>query len=183
MPGTRKLGKTTDQRRAMLRQQVTDFLDRGKMETTVTRCKEIRPLAEKMITLEVGRPGCLPAGHGLCDPGGRGQEDLQGDCAQLRGAQWRLYPHHPHRHPPGRCRRDRYDRAGLRETRKKALSCVGVLHIRKGFCRPGRTANARLYCDGQPRFLPGNERFFAVLGCRGRTDNVRSSTNRRRQAS
>ena len=51
MPGTRKLGKTTDQRMAMLRQQVTDFLDYGKMETTVTRAKEIKPLAEKMITL------------------------------------------------------------------------------------------------------------------------------------
>ena len=51
MPGTRKLGKTTDQRRAMLRQQVTDFLDLGRMETTVTRAKEIAPLAEKMITL------------------------------------------------------------------------------------------------------------------------------------
>ena len=51
MPGTRKLGKPTDQRRAMLRQQVTDFLDNVKMETTVTRCKEIAPLAEKMITL------------------------------------------------------------------------------------------------------------------------------------
>jgi len=36
---------------AMLRQQVTDFLDTGKLETTVTRCKEIAPLAEKMITL------------------------------------------------------------------------------------------------------------------------------------
>ena len=36
MPGTRKLGKTTDQRMAMLRQQVTDFLDNGKMETTLT---------------------------------------------------------------------------------------------------------------------------------------------------
>ena len=47
----RKLGKTSDQRRAMLRQQVTDFLDYGKMETTVTRAKEIKPLAEKMITL------------------------------------------------------------------------------------------------------------------------------------
>jgi large subunit ribosomal protein L17 len=51
MPGTRKLGKTTDKRMAMLRQQVTDFLDMGKMETTVTRAKEIQPLAEKMITL------------------------------------------------------------------------------------------------------------------------------------
>ena len=51
MSGTRKLGKPTDQRRAMLRQLVTDFLDNGKMETTVTRCKEVAPLAEKMITL------------------------------------------------------------------------------------------------------------------------------------
>ncbi|MCQ2558111.1 MAG: 50S ribosomal protein L17 [Oscillospiraceae bacterium] len=51
MPGTRKLGKTTDQRMAMLRQQVTDLLDNGRMETTITRAKEIAPLAEKMITL------------------------------------------------------------------------------------------------------------------------------------
>ena len=51
MPGTRKLGKTTAQRMAMLRQQVTDLLDTGKMETTVTRAKEIAPMAEKMITL------------------------------------------------------------------------------------------------------------------------------------
>lgn len=51
MPGTRKLGKTSDQRKAMLRQQVTDFLATGRMETTVTRAKEVRPLAEKMITL------------------------------------------------------------------------------------------------------------------------------------
>ncbi len=51
MPGTRKLGRTTAQRMAMLRQQVTDLLDKGKMETTVTRAKEIAPMAEKMITL------------------------------------------------------------------------------------------------------------------------------------
>ena len=51
MPGTRKLGKTTDQRKAMLRQLVTDFLDNGKMETTLFRAKELAPLAEKMITL------------------------------------------------------------------------------------------------------------------------------------
>ena len=51
MPGIRKLGKTTDQRIAMLRQQVTDFLDKGSMETTLTRAKEIAPLAEKMISL------------------------------------------------------------------------------------------------------------------------------------
>ena len=51
MPGTRKLGKNTAQRMAMLRQQVTDFLDKGRMETTFTRAKEIGAMAEKMITL------------------------------------------------------------------------------------------------------------------------------------
>jgi large subunit ribosomal protein L17 len=51
MPGIRKLGKPTDQRIAMLRQQVTDFLDKGNMETTLMRAKEIAPLAEKMISL------------------------------------------------------------------------------------------------------------------------------------
>ncbi len=51
MPGTRKLGKPTAARMAMLRQQVTDLLDHGRIETTITRAKEVRPLAEHMITL------------------------------------------------------------------------------------------------------------------------------------
>ena len=51
MPGTRKLGKPTDQRMAMLRQQVTDLMTYGKIITTVTRAKELKPLADKMITL------------------------------------------------------------------------------------------------------------------------------------
>ena len=51
MPGTRKLGKSTDQRMAMLRQQTTDLLDKGRMETTLSRAKEVAPMAEKMISL------------------------------------------------------------------------------------------------------------------------------------
>jgi len=51
MPGTRKLGRPTDQRMAMLRAMVTYLLENGKIETTVTRAKEVPPLAEKMITL------------------------------------------------------------------------------------------------------------------------------------
>jgi large subunit ribosomal protein L17 len=51
MLGQRKLGKTSDQRRAMLRQLVTDLLTYGKITTTVTRAKEVKPIAEKMITL------------------------------------------------------------------------------------------------------------------------------------
>ena len=51
MFGTRKLGKTSAQRRALLRQQVTDLLENGKMETTFYRAKEVQPVVEKMITL------------------------------------------------------------------------------------------------------------------------------------
>ena len=51
MFGTRKLGKTSDQRRAMLRQLTTDLLEHGKLETTFFRAKEVQPVAEKMITL------------------------------------------------------------------------------------------------------------------------------------
>lgn len=47
----RKLGKPTDQRMAMLRAMTTDLLEYGKIETTVSRAKEVAPLAEKMITL------------------------------------------------------------------------------------------------------------------------------------
>ena len=51
MFGTRKLGKTTAQRKAMLRQLVTDLLENGKIETTFYRAKEVQPVVEKMITL------------------------------------------------------------------------------------------------------------------------------------
>ncbi len=51
MPGTRKLGRTSDQRKAMLRAMVTYLLENGKIETTVTRAKEVRAMAEKMITI------------------------------------------------------------------------------------------------------------------------------------
>lgn len=47
----RKLGKPTDQRMAMLRQLTTDLLEKGRIETTVSRAKEVAPMAEKMITL------------------------------------------------------------------------------------------------------------------------------------
>jgi large subunit ribosomal protein L17 len=51
MSGTRKLGRPTDQRIAMLRNLVTSLLEHGKIETTVSRAKETRALAEQMITL------------------------------------------------------------------------------------------------------------------------------------
>lgn len=51
MPGTRKLGRTTDHRKAMMRAMVTFLLENGRIETTVTRAKEVRAMTEKMITL------------------------------------------------------------------------------------------------------------------------------------
>lgn len=49
----RKLNKATDQRDAMLRNMVTAFLWNGKLVTTEARAKEVRPIAEKLITLAV----------------------------------------------------------------------------------------------------------------------------------
>ncbi len=51
MPGTRKLGRNSEHRIAMLRAMVTFLFENGKIETTVTRAKEVRSVAEKYITL------------------------------------------------------------------------------------------------------------------------------------
>ena len=51
MPGTRKLGRASDHRKAMRRAMVTYLLENGKIETTLARAKEVRSMAEKMITL------------------------------------------------------------------------------------------------------------------------------------
>lgn len=51
MPGSRKLGRSTDHRQAMLRGLVTYLLENGRIETTVTRAKEVRAMAERMISL------------------------------------------------------------------------------------------------------------------------------------
>ena len=51
MFGTRKLGRTSEQRRAMLRAMTTYLLENGKIETTFYRAKEVQPVVEKMITL------------------------------------------------------------------------------------------------------------------------------------
>ncbi len=59
MKGYRKLGRPTAHRKAMLRNQVTDLLREGRITTTVTRAKETRRMAEKMITL--GKRGDLHA--------------------------------------------------------------------------------------------------------------------------
>ena len=61
MPGARKLGRSTDHRKAMLRAMVTFLMENGKIETTVTRAKEVRSMAEKMIT--IAKAGDLHSKH------------------------------------------------------------------------------------------------------------------------
>ena len=51
MPGSRKLGRPTDHRQAMLKGLVTLLLEKGRIETTVTRAKEVQPMADRMISL------------------------------------------------------------------------------------------------------------------------------------
>lgn len=53
MAGYRKLGRTSAQRKALLRSQVTSLLYRGKIVTTEAKAKEIRKIAEHLITLAV----------------------------------------------------------------------------------------------------------------------------------
>ena len=57
MPGTRKLGRETAHRKAMLRNLTTSLLENGKMVTTETRAKEVRKCFDKMVTY--GKKGTL----------------------------------------------------------------------------------------------------------------------------
>ena len=51
MAQNRKLGKTSDQRRAMLRAMTTYLMENGQIKTAYARAKDVAPIAEKMITL------------------------------------------------------------------------------------------------------------------------------------
>lgn len=53
MATNRKLGKTTDQRLAMLKVQTTDLLLHGKIETTEARAKEVKAIVDSIIALAV----------------------------------------------------------------------------------------------------------------------------------
>ena len=53
MAGYRKLGRTSSQRKALLRNQVTDLLYYGRIVTTEAKAKEVRKIAEKIIALGI----------------------------------------------------------------------------------------------------------------------------------
>lgn len=53
MPANKKLGRPTDQRKAILKNLVTSLIQYGRIETTETRAKEVKDIAEKLITIAV----------------------------------------------------------------------------------------------------------------------------------
>jgi len=57
MPAHRKLGRATDQRKAILKNQVTALLQNGRIETTEARAKEVQAIAEKLIAMAIKEEG------------------------------------------------------------------------------------------------------------------------------
>ena len=53
MPGTRKLSRTTSHRKAMLNNLVTSLILNGRVETTLAKAKEVKPLADSLIDLAI----------------------------------------------------------------------------------------------------------------------------------
>ena len=53
MPGTRKLSRTTSHRNAMLNNLVTSLILNGRVETTLAKAKEVKPLADSIIDLAI----------------------------------------------------------------------------------------------------------------------------------
>ena len=143
MPGTRKLGRKTDHRMAMLKGMATYLLEYGKIETTVTRAKEVSALTDKMVTL--GKANTLASrrqamaflkkesvvaklfteiaplyadrngGYTRVLKIGPRPEEARG----RQGPGRRLYPHHQEGPPPRRRRRNghHYDGGCIRRVR------------------------------------------------------------------
>ena len=120
--GHRKLGRVTEHRIAMLRNQAHALLRHERIETTVPKAKELRPFVERIITIaKRGIAGGEPNGKSLHarrlvlrDIQNRDvvAQAVRHDRAALRGAAGRLHPHPAPRLPPRRQRGGRADRAG-----------------------------------------------------------------------
>ena len=112
MPGTRKLGRTSDHRKAMLRAMVTFLFETGKIETTATRAKEVRAMAEKMVTL--GKREDLHAKrqvYGFITKESVAKKVI--DEPDIRRPRRRLHPYHQDWGAPRRRRRNDDHRTGL----------------------------------------------------------------------
>ena len=82
MANQRKLGRTADQRKALLRNQVTNLIWYGRIETTISKAKEVRRIADRMITLAVRE----------CDNTVSTTKETHNDKGQLVTLDWRQIP-------------------------------------------------------------------------------------------
>ena len=125
----RKLGRVTDHRLAMLRNQATALIRYEHIETTVPKAKELRPFVERLITIAKrgvaagdGNGRLLHArrlvGRDLVD-GEVGDQAVRHDRAAIRRAARRLHAHPAARLPPRRQRRDGAARAGRQRVRSE----------------------------------------------------------------
>ena len=168
----RKLGRTTAHRRAMFRNQLASLIEHERIRTTLPKAKELRPLAEKMITQgKRGHASCPPPGAPLGRGSHADQEALRRDRAALRRASRAATPASSSsaraaataprwpssswstgaRRPPWRPRRARARSSPRRSTRDRRLAA------RKQTAEGSEIA---------PLFLLGRVRVgFAALGC------------------
>ena len=149
----RKLGRNSSHRKAMYRNMVTSLFEHGKIQTTDAKAKEVRRIAEKLITL--GKRGDLlpPARAGLCAFQRRGGQALRGDLQAFRGPSGRLHPDRQARHPPRRQRP--VSLLELVESRRLQSSLPALLTRLK---KPAAKAKAATKAKRKPRRSPQRRR-------------------------
>ena len=116
----RKLGRVTEHRIALLRNQATALLRHERIETTLPKAKELRPFVEKIITVAKRGVADGEAGARVLTPSGSSPvtstirtwwKAVRDARAPLRRTAGRVHPHSAPRVPPGGRRGDRADRA------------------------------------------------------------------------
>ena len=124
----------------MFRNQVTSLLDKERIRTTLPRAKELRPIAEKMITL--GKRESLHARRQalafIKDPGVVAKL-VRDHRPALLPAQWRLHPHHQGRLPGRRRRTDGHPR----DARQRVQTEQGWRRREKGKGKEGAAEAAK----------------------------------------
>lgn len=137
MPGTRKLGRTTDHRISMLRGMVTYLFENGRIETTVTRAKEVRAMAEKMIT--IAKDNSLHSKRKVMayitkeDVAKKLFEDIAPKYKDVNGGYTRIIKQVPAEETQLRCASSSSSDLSLKRS-KVNFSAAEVLPLRRCFC-------------------------------------------------
>jgi len=125
----RKLGRKPAHRKALLRNLMNALVHAERIETTVSKAKELRPLADRLITL--GRPRLSIPAAGIFAPDRQGgdRQAVRHAGGPFRGASGRVHPDHPDGLPGRRRRRDgdhRVPARGGEESRREGEEKAGA---------------------------------------------------------